>query len=118
MNCRSTFKTLILCQKSLILCQLSDNRGFQSYSQLSFPSLVDPPNSELYYSPLYLGPPHYEKCGSVTFSIFFFRWVRQLLQFITVAFRTIRILLNLRADILVAFKATEYLEDAMLPANS
>ena len=118
MNCRSTFKTLILSQKSLILCQLSDNRGFQSYSQLSFPSLVDQPNSELYYSPLYLGPPHYEKCGSVTFSIFFFRWVRQLLQSITVAFRTIKILLNLRADILVAFKATEYLEDAMLPVSS
>ena len=92
--------------KTLIICQLQGNRRFQSYSQLSFPSLVD--------------PPHYEKCGSATF-IFFFLWLIQhplqstdiyfraakiLPKAGAVAFRTIKIRSNLRSDIPIAFRAT------------
>ena len=64
MNCRSAFKTLILCQ-------LSDNRSFQSYSQLSFPSLVGPPHNELHYSSSQVGLLQYEKYGSAILSISF-----------------------------------------------
>ena len=62
MNCRSTFETLVLCQ-------LSDNRIFQGYLQLTFPSLVGPQHSKLHYSLSNVGLSYCEKCGSATFSI-------------------------------------------------
>ena len=52
--------------KTLNLCLLPGCRSFHSYSQLSFPSLVGPPPRELHHSLLHVGPPHCEKCGSVT----------------------------------------------------
>ena len=63
MNCRSTFK-------SLTICQLPDNRSFQSYSKLSFFSLVGPPHSDLPYSP--------STSGSVTLLKM---WVYHILRF-------------------------------------
>ena len=83
----STFKTLIFCQPL-------DNRSFQSYSQLSFPSLVDPPHSDLHYCLSHVRLTHCEKW-----------WVRHLLQYVTMAFRTTKILSTLRPDIPVAFRA-------------
>ena len=102
MKYRSPFKTLILCQ-------LPDKHSFQSYSQVTFPSLVGLPHSASHYSPYMwvghtvrnvgpphlgfffplvpppsyrslqsysqltfpslVGPPHCEKCGSATFTI-------------------------------------------------
>ena len=62
-NCRNAFQTLILYQ-------LSDNRSLQDYSQLTFPSLVGLPHRELHCFPSHVGPPHCEKCGSVTFRFF------------------------------------------------
>lgn len=50
-----------------------------SENAFCFPSLVGPSHSELHYSLSYVGGPHFEKCGSVTFNLLFLRWVCHLL---------------------------------------
>ena len=98
MNCWSTFKTLIHCQ-------LSDNHSFQSYSQLSFPSLAVPPHSELHYSALDpMLPINYQSSQS-SFQSHLKpgrRYAsRQLSELTTVAFRATKILSTVRVDIAV-----------------
>ena len=100
MNWRSTFKTLIICQ-------LSDNRSFQGYSQLTFPPLVGSPHSELEYSPLHVDSPHCEKCGSATFRIPS-TVAYHLLHSVIVAFRATEILSTMGVDIPVNYSFQSY----------
>ena len=51
MNCCSTFKTLIVCQ-------LSDNRSFLSYSQLSFQFFFQYFQLSIHHTVNYIIPPH------------------------------------------------------------
>ena len=108
-NYRSTFKTLILCQ-------LSDNRNFQSYLQLYF---------------LHFGVCHTVNCSilpqeSVRLSeiwthhiLYFLRWFRHLLHSIIVVFRASRIRSTVGVDIPVDRSFQSYLtpEETVLPVN-
>ena len=97
--------------------------SLHGYSYLTFSSNAGPPNSELHYSPSHVGPPHCEKCGSVTFGISLSsgsatscqQWDLTFLS--TVAFRATKIPTTLRVDVPVVIRTTKSLEDTMLPIN-
>ena len=93
MQYRSTFKILVLCQ-------MSNSHSFQGYSELTFPSLVGPPDSESYF-PLHIWVCHPVKNVAPPHIEFSFPVVHHLFHSVTIAFRATRIVSTVGLDISV-----------------